>query len=142
MLWLINILILSRTKVQIFPSAVHDILLDINIIISSYTWMLECNGYIITWILHQIFLWKGKWIMQRAKIPISQIQHPLVYPIPPTGWMNLPINEFHVSNLNWRQFFSCHNIHVYSTSILNVLHMIFPLSMVSPFLYTSFIQDS
>ena len=36
---------------------------------------------------------------------------------PPNGWTTWPINEFNVSKLNWRQFFSCNNIHVYSTSI-------------------------
>ena len=33
----------------------------------------------------------------------------------PSDW---PINEFHVSKQNWRQFFTCHIIHVYSTSII------------------------
>ena len=41
------------------------------------------------------------------------------YPIPysPTGWTNWPINDVHVSNLNWRQFYPCHNIQVYFKSI-------------------------
>ena len=41
--------------------------------------------------------------------------HPL-YPTLslPTGWRNWPINKLHVSNLNWRKFFSCYNIHAYS----------------------------
>ena len=40
---------------------------------------------------------------------ISPIQ-PL-YPItsPPTGRTNWPKDEFRVSNLNWQQFFPCHN---------------------------------
>ena len=29
---------------------------------------------------------------------------------PLTGWMNWPINKFHVSNLNWPQIFTCHHI--------------------------------
>ena len=37
---------------------------------------------------------------QRAKIPI----HPFIPTPPLIGWTNWPINEFHVRNLNWRQF--------------------------------------
>ena len=46
--------------------------------------------------------------LQRAKTTISSF-----YPLP-SYW----INVFHVSKLNWRQFFPCHNVHVYSTSII------------------------
>ena len=34
-------------------------------------------------------------------------------PFTPPGWTNWPIDFFNVSNLNWTQFFPCHNIHVY-----------------------------
>ena len=43
---------------------------------------------------------------------------PLPLPHPPTEWTNWQINEFHVSKLNWRHFFLCHYIHLYSTSII------------------------
>ena len=44
--------------------------------------------------------------------------HPFhLIPYPPTGWTNWPINGMGNSNLNWHKNFSCHNIHVYSTSI-------------------------
>ncbi len=61
-----------------------------------------------------------KWNSQRAKISI----HPL-YSIlsPPTGSMTWPMNELHVSNKNWRQFFPCYNIHVYSISIILLLFL-------------------
>ena len=45
-----------------------------------------------------------KWNSKRAKITT----HPLSFPIPspPTGWTNQPIDEFRVSKINWRHFFS------------------------------------
>ena len=48
-----------------------------------------------------------KWNLKRAKITI-----PLSIRL--TNW---PINHKGNSNLNWQQFFPCHNIHVFSTSI-------------------------
>ena len=54
-------------------------------------------------------LWQSEtysWLKYRS------FQPPL-YPIPspPTEWTNWPINNVHVSNLNWRQFFLCQNNH-------------------------------
>ena len=62
---------------------------------------LSCdNGFIITWMLYQIFIFF---------INVSKIKIPLIHPLylNPTGWTNWPINEFHVCNLNW-QSFPCH----------------------------------
>ena len=44
--------------------------------------------------------------------------YPFTAPISstPTGWTNWPINDIHVSNLNWQQFPPCHYIHAYSVS--------------------------
>ena len=58
-----------------------------------------------------------KWYKQRAKITILpfHVLYPIAYP--PTEWTNWPINDRGNSNLNWRQFSPCHNIHVYSTFI-------------------------
>ena len=55
-----------------------------------------------------------------AKLTISP-NYP-IYRIPytPSGWTNWPINDVHDSNLNWRQFLLCHNIHVYFTSIIKI----------------------
>ena len=53
-----------------------------------------------------------KWNLYTSK---KSSPHPPFYPIlfPPTEWT---ISDVHVSNLNWRLSFPCHNIHVYSTS--------------------------
>ena len=56
-----------------------------------------------------------KWNLLRAKKNDFLFQP--VTPYPPTGWVYWPKNEFNISKLNWRQFFLCHNIPVYSTSI-------------------------
>ena len=63
------------------------------------------NPLIVTWMLHQIFMYFNKEILQAIKITIPPI-HPLypistLYPIPshPDGITNGPIKE-HISNLN------------------------------------------
>ena len=43
------------------------------------------NGYIITWILHQIFIFSSEVNLQRAKISIP---HSNPTPFPPTGCTN------------------------------------------------------
>ena len=52
------------------------------------------NGFIITWIWHQIIMY--------SQYPI---QHLYFIPSPSAEWTNWKINEFHVSNLNRRPFF-------------------------------------
>ena len=42
----------------------------------------------------------------------------LFTPSPLSGYTARPINARGYCNLNWRQFFSCHNIHVQCTSIV------------------------
>ncbi len=78
-----------------------------------------------------------KWNSQRAEITILPIHPP--YPIP-YEWTNLPINEFHVFNLNWQQFFPCHNIHLYSASIIVLLNkanlILWFLDLIRAFDYT------
>ena len=68
------------------------------------------NGYIFTWILHQIFIYSNK---------VKLVSGPLLLPLPhplSSYWMNeLTIDEFYARRLNWWQFVPCHNIHVYST---------------------------
>ena len=59
-----------------------------------------------------------KWNLQRAKITIPPLNTFYTNPLPPTRRTKWPINEFHVSQLNWRQFLHCYNIDVYSTSVL------------------------
>ena len=73
------------------------------------------NGYIITWILRQIFMFCNKWDTQRAKkrFPISTL---LTNPLP-SYWMNWSINEFHVSKLIDDKFSSV----IISTYILHPL---------------------
>ena len=51
---------------------------------------------------------------------IFSIHHNFPIPSPPTGWTNRPIHEFPFSNLNWRQFLPCHNIHVYFSPLTHV----------------------
>ena len=61
------------------------------------------RGFIITWILHQIFMFsnKKKLVLDKLLSPHSTLfSHPL----------NWSINKFLVSKLNW-QFFPCHKIH-------------------------------
>ena len=45
-----------------------------------------------------------------------------LYPIlsTPTEWANLPMSNVLVSNLNWLQFFPCHNIRVHSIVIVKI----------------------
>ena len=42
------------------------------------------------------------------------------FPSPPTWWTNWPIRDVHISKLYWRQFPPCHNIHVYSITIVSM----------------------
>ena len=73
------------------------------------------NGYTSTWMLHQIFIFSNK--VKLAAGLDNDFSRPTSLPYPLSSyWMNEPINEFHACFLNWRQFFPCHNIHVYSTS--------------------------
>ena len=72
------------------------------------------NRYIISWMLHQIFMYSNKVIPRRPrwlKNDTSFSIHPLYsIPSPHTWW---PINEVHFSNLNWRHIFFCQYIHVF-----------------------------
>ena len=78
----------------------------------------KTNGYSITLILQQIFIfsYKVKLEVGKNKWGINPL-NPICSP--PTGWTNWQINDVHFSNLNWRQFFPCHNIHVYYISIID-----------------------
>ena len=92
--------------------------------------------YIITWMLHQIFI---KWCSQLARITI-----PPIYPFrfTPTVWSTWPINKVHIYKLNWREILPCQYIHVlYPISIvmrlcavLSYLSSIFSINMhiISP----------
>ena len=54
-----------------------------------------------------------KWYSLHAKTTISPHLPLLPYPLPfYTVWTIWPINEFHVSNLNWWQCFTYHNIFI------------------------------
>ena len=59
-------------------------------------------------------------------------------PSPTTGWTNWPINEIHISKLNWRQFFPCHNIHLYYTFIVTYMTTSLTFSAAVCSKYTSF----
>ena len=74
-----------------------------------------------------------KWNLQRAKIMITPFHTFYHILSPPTGCTNWPLNKFRVSKLNWRQYFPCHNIHVYSTSIIGCI----PIVLVLPLLFIS-----
>ena len=65
------------------------------------------NGYIITRILHQIFMFHNK-INSVAGLPL------------PSYWINGPTNKCKgiLQAKLTSIFYSCHNIHVYSTSII------------------------
>ena len=81
------------------------------------------NGFIITWILHQIIKNSSK-----VKLAADQIKIPNIHficPIPsfPTKWKKWLISDVHASNLNWLQFFLCQNIHLYSVSILILVYL-------------------
>ena len=81
-------------------------------------------GFIITWSLHQIIMYSNKVKLKAGEN--NDPSHPLLFvasPPPPIGWTNWPISDVQVSNLNWRQFFSCHNIHVYIISIIIILYL-------------------
>ena len=41
-------------------------------------------------------------------------------------------NYFHVSKLNWRQFFACHNIQVYSTTISRIYTIFLQVELDNP----------
>ena len=74
--------------------------------------LLACNGFIITWILNQIIIYSNE-----VKLAAGQNNVPLTYLLPFYLINDMINNDVHVSKLTWRQFFSCHNIHVYSISI-------------------------
>ena len=56
------------------------------------------------------------------KLNVQTFQH-LIVIYRWTGWTNWPIIDVHVGNLNWRLFFPCNNIHVYSISIIKSTHI-------------------
>ena len=63
------------------------------------------NRYISTWMLHQNLIYYSdylKWYSKLAKITIPHIHLP-----PSNWWINWPINEVRVSNLNWLQISPC-----------------------------------
>ena len=62
------------------------------------------NRCINTWMEHQLFMYSSKSIL-------PSINPPSLHSIP-TWWTSWAINEVHISNLNWRQFFPCQYIHV------------------------------
>ena len=65
---------------------------------------LYSNGYIINWMLNQIFhvLWYSETCSRlNLRDPPST---PYSITFPPTGWTNWPINEFLVSILKWRNY--------------------------------------
>ena len=70
-------------------------------------------GFNITWILHQIFKYCNKMKLVAGYISDSLIQSP------PTWWTIWPINDIHVSNLNWWQF----------PRVLISTYVIFPLML-------------
>ena len=73
------------------------------------------NEFIFTWILCTMI----KWYSKLAKITIFPIHYL------PTRWRNRPINDVHVSNLNWRQFFPCQNIlYIHFHFIIDLFFMI------------------
>ena len=59
--------------------------------------------------------------LQRAKITIRPFHHIYSILYPPARWTNWPMNEYHVSKLNWRQFSPCHNRQVNPTSIITMI---------------------
>ena len=66
------------------------------------------NGYIITWMLHQILLSE---IRSKLKKDFP------IYPFPPSVWTNWPIIEFHIRSF----FVNCHNIYVYSMYYISLM---------------------
>ena len=71
------------TKSRIFFANAGGI---INIVLQVLN---ENNRYIISWMLHQIFMYSNK--------VISSIHSLYPIPTPPAGWTNCPINEFYIS---------------------------------------------
>ena len=67
---------------------------------------IHSNGYIITWILYQIFIYSNKVKLKACsnKDPPSISFNQSPSSTPPPGWANWPINEFYVSKLSLRQF--------------------------------------
>ena len=81
------------------------------------------NGFIISWMIGsytRLSCTLIKWNLKLAKIGSPQIQPFYPIPLPPTEQTNWPINDVHVSNLNWWQFSPCHTIHVYSISYIHL----------------------
>ena len=96
-LWLLHFLL--------FNYLWQSILMRFEIFIHLY----HCNGYILTWILHQIFMFSNKnntYSVLKYQIPPPS--HSTYNPIP---YFN-PITSL-VSNLKWRQLFHCQDIHVH-----------------------------
>ena len=79
-----------------------------------------CRTLYISLDLNQIFIFsnKVKLSVQWVKITIHPISHPL-----PSNWMNeLTDKRLPCQQPKLTTFLPCHNIHVYSTSILIKLH--------------------
>ena len=72
------------------------------------------------WIYYQLNVTLGfslvNWNLYLAKITILPSIPLYTISSSCTGWTNWPIFDVH---LNWRQFFPCHDIHLYSISIIN-----------------------
>ena len=72
------------------------------------------------WIYYQLDVTLGfslvNWNLYLAKITILPSIPLYTISSSCTGWTNWPIFDVH---LNWRQFFPCHDIHLYSISIIN-----------------------
>ena len=78
-----------------------------HLIVFSELFLFQSNNrFNLTWILHQITINSNKVKLVAGPFTTFSI---LLLTIRPT-------NDVQVSNQNWRQFFPCHNIHVYSIS--------------------------
>ena len=69
--------------------------------------VLNINWYFIIWMSHQIFIYSDKemLILQLAKIILPTINPFTPYPLLLLEKTNWPINEVHISKLNWRQIY-------------------------------------
>ena len=66
-----------------------------------------CNRYIITWMLHHIFMHSDKVMLADGTNNATSNPPPNSISFPLTGWANKAID---IRKLNWRQNFPCHNL--------------------------------
>ncbi len=124
-----------RPKLRKRRSAMMSNAFALFLFLFAKSWLLlTFNIFFYLWTLLSLFLMLASASSLKIETCSRLNNDLLLYPIPSCpGWTNWPINEFYVSKHNWWLFFSCHNIHVYSTSnTYSFFSIIFSVTLILP----------